>query len=174
MSWLLVTMVTLKKNHRWFCFQTLDANTVLWLNRGIFSLFLSGFSSYIYYHYQNAKISDFKKIEGVVMAMISEYPFNQKVFLITEIIRLVKSTEYSLSHWYFSYTWSVYCLCNAQFHHQLFFPSDSTCWYTVLFMKLTKPLPFAMWTFFNSPYVNMWIICEFSIPNSYKKRKWPW
>ena len=32
------------------------------------------------YHYQNAQISDFMKIEGVVTAMISEYPFNSLVW----------------------------------------------------------------------------------------------
>ena len=30
------------------------------------------------YHYQDAKILDFMKIESVVTAMISEYPFNNK------------------------------------------------------------------------------------------------
>ena len=48
----------------------------MWLNVGIFSLFL-----YIQYHYQNAKISDFMKIEGVVTAMIFEYPFNNNINL---------------------------------------------------------------------------------------------
>ena len=31
------------------------------------------------YHYQNAKISDFMKIEGVGTAMIFEYPFNDLI-----------------------------------------------------------------------------------------------
>ena len=57
----------------------LKCNAVLWSDlRGIFSLFLSGLSSYSN-HYQHANISDFIKIDGVVTAMISEYPFKKDI-----------------------------------------------------------------------------------------------
>ena len=57
--------------------QTLEFNAVLWLNGGIFSLFLSGLSSYIYYHYQNAKILDFMKFRALSRLWSLNIPLRQ-------------------------------------------------------------------------------------------------
>ena len=54
----------------------LKNKTVLWLNGCICSLFLSQLSSYIWYHYQHAKIADFFKLRALSRLWSLNIPLN--------------------------------------------------------------------------------------------------
>ena len=68
-------------------FQTLEVNAVLWLNGDIIFSIPSRVKFIHLYHYQNAKISDFMKIEGACHHVISVCPFIDRVLDWSVIMR---------------------------------------------------------------------------------------